>query len=320
MPGCNAKVLRGMDFDLEGKLASIDVPTGKALQPLFEAVVNAFQAIEVANRTRPGKIEIVLQREPVLDGLDQRGRLEGFVVIDDGIGFNDDNLASFFTAYSRHKLKLGGKGIGRFTFLKMFERTEIDSHFAENGGMVSRLFTLPETQQRPTGPADKSSATSNRTSVELCDLREPWRSACEDRPEVIALNLIAHCIPYLLNPSCPKIELRDESERIDLNDFFRNNFQQQAKAREFVVDGHQFKLTGFRLWHNRAESKHRLIYAANYREVKTETLTKYLPSIGEHHLDGDDGKKFVYVGFVEGEYPKPTRQPRTLAFQYSHRG
>jgi hypothetical protein len=116
---------------------------------------------------------------------------------------------------------------------------------------------------------------------------------CERRLEVIPLNLIAHCIPYFLNPACPKIELRDDSERVDLNDFFRNTFQQQAKAREVAVDGHRFKLTGFRLWHNRAESTHRLIYAANYRKVKSETLTKYLPRKGLH-LEALDAPKIEF--------------------------
>jgi hypothetical protein len=226
-----------MHFDLDGKLASIDVPTAKALQPLFEAVVNAFQAIEAVNRERPGKIEIIIQREPILDGRDHKGKIEGFVIVDDGIGFNDANLSSFFTAYSRHKLKLGGKGIDRFTFLKVFARTEIDSHFAENGGMASSLFALPDTQHKPSDAPAKSSATSNRTSVELCDMKDPWRSACEDRLEMVALNLIADCIPYFLNPVCPRIELRDDDECIDLNEFFKSNFQPGESAR-VPVAGH----------------------------------------------------------------------------------
>jgi hypothetical protein len=42
-----------------------------------------------------------------------------------GVGFTEQNLRSFFTAYSLNKLKRGSKGIDRLTFLTVFENIEI---------------------------------------------------------------------------------------------------------------------------------------------------------------------------------------------------
>jgi hypothetical protein len=42
-----------------------------------------------------------------------------------GVGFTEQNLRSFFTAYSLNKPKRGSKGIDRFTFLTVFENIEI---------------------------------------------------------------------------------------------------------------------------------------------------------------------------------------------------
>jgi len=295
-----------MDLSIEGKLATIIVPKNKGLQPLYEAVVNAFQGIEDANRKDRGRIEIIVTRENRLEGLEGLegvGRVSGFTVVDDGIGFTDTNVYSFFTAYSTNKRARGGKGIGRFTFLKVFEKAEIDSHFLDSDGlMVARLFGLPRTTHPPKEPPTKSNASKPRTSVDLLGMKSPWREECESALDRIALGLIAHCIPYFMNPKCPVVELKDADHTVDLNHFFRTNFQQQAQTRTFEVDGHEFTLRGFRLWHNRAESKHRLVFAANHRAVISETLTADLPSIGQRHLEGEDGKTFVYLGFVEGDY------------------
>jgi hypothetical protein len=48
--------------------------------------------------------------------------------------------------------------------------------------------------------------------------------------------------------------------------------------------------------------QHRLLYAANFREVLAEKLEKYLPNLQKKRLTESDGTKFVYLGFIEGDY------------------
>lgn len=48
-------------------------------------------------------------------------------VVDNGIGFTNDNIESYYKVYSPKKISLGGKGIGRFASLSFFKNIEIES-------------------------------------------------------------------------------------------------------------------------------------------------------------------------------------------------
>jgi hypothetical protein len=50
---------------------------------MFEAVVNSFQAIEDASEAVPSpRIEILVERDPVLQGVDIDGDVNGFTITD----------------------------------------------------------------------------------------------------------------------------------------------------------------------------------------------------------------------------------------------
>src|SRR3954454_25166176 len=123
------------------------LPKWKPLLPLFEAVMNSFQAIRDAKRKQgTGKIRTVIEREATLLR-DEPAPVRSFTIIDNGVGLNDLNIDSFNESYSEHKLSLGGKGLGRFTWLKAFERVEIESAFAEGDAkdhLFQRIFIFDE--------------------------------------------------------------------------------------------------------------------------------------------------------------------------------
>ena len=50
-------------------------------------------------------------------------------VVDNGRGFDDTNARGFFLSDSTSKATRGNKGIGRFTWLKVFDKAVIDSIF-----------------------------------------------------------------------------------------------------------------------------------------------------------------------------------------------
>ena len=63
-------------------------------------------------------------------------RIRGFTIVDNGVGFDSANFASFETMDSRAKATLGGKGVGRLLWLLAFERARIVSIYekAASGG------------------------------------------------------------------------------------------------------------------------------------------------------------------------------------------
>lgn len=98
--------------NLRGQIRQTQLPKWKALLPLFEAVMNSFQAIQDADARRAHKITIAVERQEELFEV-ELPPIVGFEVTDTGVGFDDDNFDSFNTAYSEHKFNRGGTSARR---------------------------------------------------------------------------------------------------------------------------------------------------------------------------------------------------------------
>jgi len=105
--------MKFLKTNLEGKVRNLPHFKGEALLPVFEAVVNSIQAIEERGNLSGGEIEVRVVREAqgMLGDMDESG-ITGFVITDNGIGFDEANYDSFETSDSIHKQALGGKGKG----------------------------------------------------------------------------------------------------------------------------------------------------------------------------------------------------------------
>ena len=69
-------------------------------------------------------------------------------MIDNGSGFNDANYESFQIMDTQYKQDLGGKGLGRFSWLKAFDQVEIDSHYRDGRDLRHRVFDfLPHEEE-----------------------------------------------------------------------------------------------------------------------------------------------------------------------------
>lgn len=166
--------------NLRNQVRQTPLPKWKPLIPVFEAVMNSFQAIRDAKRaTKEGIIRIAIEREPTLldEGL---GLIRSFTITDNGVGLNDENFGSFNTAFSDHKLARGGKGLGRFTWLKAFDKVEIDSTFKEHGEEAERrTFTFDEDYElEKEGLPLPTPGRGTGTTIGLIGFREPYKSTC----------------------------------------------------------------------------------------------------------------------------------------------
>jgi anti-sigma regulatory factor (Ser/Thr protein kinase) len=97
----------------------------KDLQPIginqvvFEAITNSLQA-----NAREIKVNF---SQNSLDIPETDRYIDKIEIKDNGEGFNEINTSSFKTYRSTHKKHLGAKGIGRFLFLKLFEKVTVES-------------------------------------------------------------------------------------------------------------------------------------------------------------------------------------------------
>jgi hypothetical protein len=95
-----------INTNLANRVKHTNLPKSAGLMPLFEAVVNSIHSIEEAGLpTASGRIivEIIRGTQGSLEishdgpGREPLNDIEGFKIIDNGVGFNDANLASFKT-------------------------------------------------------------------------------------------------------------------------------------------------------------------------------------------------------------------------------
>jgi hypothetical protein len=106
-------LVANLESDIIGRVNRLALrPTEKnALMPLMEAVSNSVHSITDLYNDESAKGQIVVRL--IRNGGDPDGRVVGFDVEDNGIGFTDDNFKSFRTPDSRWKETRGGKGVGR---------------------------------------------------------------------------------------------------------------------------------------------------------------------------------------------------------------
>lgn len=141
----------GFGINIKGRVKNFPLPKNQPLIPLYEAIVNSFHAIDERKKKdssfRNGHITIFLEREGQLQltGADSLSCVENISVIDNGIGFNEDNFLSFMESDSTYKEAFGGKGVGRFSWLVVFEKARIESIYNTEEGYVKRSFDFIHT-------------------------------------------------------------------------------------------------------------------------------------------------------------------------------
>lgn len=288
--------------NLRGQVRQTGLPKWKCLLPLFEAVMNAFQAIQDADPDKDHSIIIECERDATLNIDDELAPFVKFTVRDTGVGFNDENFDSFNTAFSEYKYDRGGKGVGRIMWLVAFEKAEIDSIFWEPDSPHPwrRTFTFDTQYDAENAPPLAVDSGLPGTTVTLTGLKNPYREQCPRAVEALAQRLIEHFILILLRSDCPRIEIQADGQRHFVNAIFRTNYQANASETTFSLQGATFTLHGFKITSPRA-NKHRLIYAANSRGVLTENLDDHLPNLSTK-LSEDGGSEFVYLAIVQGQY------------------
>lgn len=292
-----------MQIDIKGKINEKKLAYSNTLLPLFEAIVNSIQAIDEDSATKPGIIDIDIIRSKQSDlkfeGQEKLPDIIDFIIKDNGVGFNSDNYESFNYAHSTYKK--GGKGVGRFSWLRAFTRAEIESRYLENGNWHLRKFNFEPTKRGIENHSiEPVNGTAERyTVVKLKGLKEDYRKWCNTQSEDIALKIIEHTFIYFLNDECPRFLLNDLGKTIVVNDLFQLFTNGQVKNEEIKIRGNSFKLSIVKLYNDKVDNK--IHYCANNREVLIDKLSTDIPELDNFLID-KEGKRFSLAVYVEGDY------------------
>ncbi|NQE05822.1 hypothetical protein C5S32_08120 [ANME-1 cluster archaeon GoMg1] len=289
--------------DLTGKVNNLKHFKNEALLPLFEAIVNSIEAIEERGNSSKGQITVRLIRnnQQALPGMDIDEAQKYIIVFeigDNGIGFDDNNYDSFQTAETTYKMEKGGKGVGRFFWLKAFDKVEIESVYSKDADRYLRKieFTLNN------GITEKVNSLTDKpqkTIVKLIGFKRKYQDqpSAYKKGETIAQRILEHCISYLIGGTTIKITLIDGDDNYSINERFEE-IKQNIIEETIIIKDHEFSISHLKLYSTYLKM-HKIVLTANNREVKSFDISKLLGTTTQFD---EDGSKFVYSVYVSSPY------------------
>lgn len=293
-----------MLIDIQGKVKEKRLAYNNTLLPLFEAIVNSIHAIEEDSATKPGIIEIDIIRtneQELSLSNNKKPQITEFHVTDNGVGFDDKNFNSFNRAHSTYKMLKGGKGLGRFIWLRAFQFVEIESIFKENGIYKLRKFNFEPTQDgiEKHSIEDLPIVPKRHTSVRLRRMKKDYWQWCNNILEDIAFKIIEHCFIYFLRVDCPIIMLKDGEEKLIINDLFRL-YTDEVVKKEIKIEDENFTINIVRLYHAR-RIDNKIHFVAHTREVENKDISKLIPELDNYLVD-KEGNQFSIGVYVTSRY------------------
>jgi hypothetical protein len=306
-----------MNTSLKGRLRNTNLPLTHGLYPLFEAVINSIHSIdERGNKSDPaceGKITIKFLREPQLKIDDPiKSDIMGFEVIDNGIGFNEENYESFQTLDSEYKSSLGCRGVGRLLWLKAFKKINVISVFMMDDKRLVRQFDFDAVKDIHNETGLGLTSTEIGTTIKLLHLKNDYKKYLRKTASVIARDLLEHCLWYFLREGgAPIINIEDDDEIISLQSKFEELMIDASKSDFFSIKSEKFEVTHVKL-KSTVQNKHSLIYSAANRVVKEENLAGKIP--GLFGLLNDGESDFTYTCFLTSDFLTNNVNPERLAF------
>lgn len=292
--------------NIRGLIERLELSAAKGMMPLYEAISNAMDAIAERSGTMTrGRIRVRLlaARDLVREAGDETFVVDGFEVLDDGVGFNAANMGAFAEAYTRSKISLGGKGVGRFTFLKVFRTVHIHSVFEHQGERRMRDFDFSIDDDIRGSDLLETTTDSPGTRLTCRDMNDQYRPAWSSEPDVVAQRIVTHFLIRFAARACPAMELEaPEQPSIDLHGLFQRVVQPHVEETPFTVDGHHFSLQVFRQSDGRA--RHDYYLCANGREVMSGRLCDLLPELPDRltRVVGGKAQSYTLIALVTGEY------------------
>ena len=292
--------------DFVGRVERLSLrPTpDNALMPLFEAVSNSLHAVDDRFR-RDASTKALIKVEVLRADLAvEKSPVTGFIVEDNGIGLDDENFQSFRRLDSRHKIGRGGRGSARLGWLKVFQRIEVDSSFAEGGEKRQRSFDfrladsnqLADAEPRPACPA------SGGTRVAMRDYTLGFMNKCPADPEAILQKLAQHFLNVVMAENPVTIQVTDGSLRHNLAtyvlDHVRANDLDPVQIQpEFLSEPLDLVIRHLRISKKFRPPKgyNRLLMFGNDRSANERNIDG---AIGLGMLDDEE----VYIGCISGPY------------------
>lgn len=293
--------------NIRGRVNNFNLPKNKFMLPMLEAVSNSIQAIDELGLDN-GVIKINVSRYNILGvDIDEDkiyGQIDGFVIEDNGVGLNERNFKSFMEADSTYKYKIGGKGIGRFTWLKAFKDVEIESCFKNVDSYCIRKFNFNLDNDDIPEDFEVTNSKNSYTIVKLLTYIDEYSKYATINTNNIVDIIVEHFFSQLLNKNFPKIILKDVDNKnneshIDVGEYFNKYVLSNCESEKFYIDKNEFEIVHIKTIVNDNIKANKLYLSANDRIVEAKDLEKLIVDINDSFYKNTD---FGYVAILKSDY------------------
>lgn len=286
---------------------------------IIEAVVNSIEAIRERDN-KGGYINIYIDRHNQL-GLEDTSDIRQIRIVDNGSGFTKKNTEAFDTFRTYNKRKTGGKGFGRFMYLKYFKEVRIRSVFQEEKDKYLRTFrfgkryNIVENEKLVKVPSE----SVVETTLFLTGLTEI--NTLDKGINTISRQILERLLSFFVDDKfiCPTITVIDEQgqSEICLNELIQTSDEISLfeSGTYNVVGGHaqtyseQFNIKVFKVYFA-GSRKSKIHLVAHNRSVTETPLHKHIPEFEDDFFDEvtdpESGitrrKNYIIRCYVTGDY------------------
>lgn len=294
-----------MEVPVKNLVETVDLTAEDVLLPMLECVVNSIISLQKSELpANEKKIQIQINRGNLPEKLnfDNVKTISGFKVIDNGVGFNNNNYKSFQTPFSQINKDFGCKGIGRFTVLAAYKDFLVESNYVEDTTWYIRKFQFSTEKELEIIEFGNSQVDQSKTVVEIqnCTNHILIEKSAISLLQ-ISESIMQHCFIYYLNNSLPRIEVIDlENNEVEvINELFQK--VSKEKERDFSLKGEDFKFYITKTLKEGNRKNNYLYYCANNRTVGNPKNIKNINSIFSYPVLIDNEYYFFDI-YVVSEY------------------
>ena len=324
-------------IDINGILRMM--PSTNIYEPIVEAIINGIEAIEENKNLDDGEVRVVFERDKAQGKFEEisKNDFTKVEISDNGIGLNKKNYNSFLTVYSPKKDKIGGKGFGRFTYIKTFDNVSIESvfkkedgkgkekisfnFFAEKEGIVEN-FKQMECKEEETG-----------TKVLLDGISKKGGNGFPQRIDTIVNDILEKILVcFISNKKLPKIVIEEKGgESINLNKLYNDSKKlllQHTKEINLKKgrEKERLEVKVFKIF-SPDHQQSKVILAGHYREVISENIATYITEFQEKFEMIDSKSKdkkiprnYIIKAYVFGRYLDNNVSLERRTFEFAKKG
>lgn len=302
-----------METDLQGRVRNFGLKPKHCFIPLFEAVTNSLQAIDDRAKNEGTafadgciRIEINRGKQPLIFDREDNSSLKSIRISDNGIGFDEEHFSAFRRLDNSYRLAFGGKGVGRISWLSVFQNAKISScYYSRIDGKYHKIDFTYSIQNDGVGDELVVDAAESELGsvIELQTLLPEFRNAWPKKPMTLVHKLIVYLQKTLALANCPQIIFSDPAigPDIDLREFFRSEFLVDSKTEKMSIGSEVFFITHalYQVKTDVNEHRHTVTLLAGGRPAEESKIIPMGLGFPRGPIKRDRESHF-YMAFVEG--------------------